>query len=361
MASTLAELAELVEGAVTGDGQLQITGAATLSAARAGDVTLLDSNEKIARLANSGASAVVAPHSLEAVSLPTIRVVDAHAAFAKIVCKFRPPRATSRVGVSPQAFVSPTAKIGADVDIHPGAFVGDDVAIGAGATIHSGARLMAGCQIGEQAVIFPNAVLYENTIIGDRALIHAGVVLGAYGFGYSMVDGRHQLSSQLGYVEIGDDVEIGANATIDRGTYGPTVIGKGTKIDNLVMIAHNCRLGRNNLVCSQVGVAGSTTTGDYVVMAGKAGVRDHVHIGDRAVLGAQAGVSNDVPANTMVLGSPARPEREQKLIFASIHKLPDLRRQVKALQSAVNRLEQERSSNETASDESGPTGRGAAA
>lgn len=344
MASSLAELAELVGGSVNGDGQLPITGAATLSAARAGDITLLDSAEKLVRLASSGASAVVAPHSLEQIVLPAIRVDDVRAAFAKIVCKFRPQRPAQRIGVSPQAFVSPSAKIGPDVDIHPGASIGDDVTIGTGATIHSGARLMAGCQIGEHVTIFPNAVLYENTVVGDRSLIHAGVVLGAYGFGYSLVEGRHQLSAQLGYVEIGADVEIGANATIDRGTYGPTVIGAGTKIDNLVMIAHNCRLGRHNMICSQVGIAGSTTTGDYVVMAGKAGVRDHVHIGERAVLGAQAGVSNDVAANTMVFGSPARPEREQKLIFAAVHKLPELRRQVKAIQAAVNRLEQQQDS-----------------
>ncbi|MGH7138737.1 MAG: UDP-3-O-(3-hydroxymyristoyl)glucosamine N-acyltransferase, partial [Pirellulales bacterium] len=226
-----------------------------------------------------------------------------------------------------------------DVDVYPGATIGDDVAIGAGSTIHAGARIMAGCQIGELVTIFPNAVLYENTIVGPRSVIHAGAVLGAYGFGYVSSGGKHQLSAQLGYVEVGAEVEIGACTTIDRGTYGPTVIGEGTKIDNLVMIGHNCRIGRHNMLCSQVGIAGSTTTGDYVIMAGQAGVRDHVSIGDRAVLGAKAGVPNDVPADTMVFGIPARPEREQKLIFAAIARLPELRRQVKALVAAVARLE----------------------
>jgi UDP-3-O-[3-hydroxymyristoyl] glucosamine N-acyltransferase len=340
MTNSLAELAALVGGEVSGDGQLTIHGAATLSAARTGDITLVDSAEKLPRLANSVASAVVVSKSLAYEGLPAIRVDDVHAAFAKIVCKFRPQRVARRTGISPRAFVSPTAKIGADVEIHPGASVGDEVAIGPGSSIHSGVQLMHGCQLGANVTVFPNAVLYENTVVGDRAIIHAGAVLGAFGFGYSLVEGRRQLSAQLGYVELGADVEVGAGATIDRGTYGPTVIGEGTKIDNLVMIAHNCRLGRHNLICSQVGIAGSTTTGDYVVMAGKAGVRDHVHIGERAILGAQAGVSNDVPPNTMVFGSPARPEREQKLIFAAVHKLPELRRQFKALQSAVNRLEQ---------------------
>jgi UDP-3-O-[3-hydroxymyristoyl] glucosamine N-acyltransferase len=262
-----------------------------------------------------------------------------HAAFAKIVCHFRPVRQQPRTGVSPHAIVSASARLAHDVDIHPGATIGDGVTIGAGATVHAGVRIMAGCTIGERVTIFPNAVLYENTVVGPRSVIHAGAVLGAYGFGYVAVGGKHQLSAQLGYVELGADVEVGACTTIDRGTYGPTVIGEGTKIDNQVMIAHNCRIGRHNMICSQVGIAGSTTTGDYVVMAGQAGVRDHVHIGDRAVLGAKAGVPNDVPADTSVLGIPARPEREQKLIFAAIARLPEFRHQLKALQAAVARLE----------------------
>ena len=167
------------------------------------------------------------------------------------------------------------------MDVYPFATIGDDVTIGAGSTIHSGVHIMAGSRIGEDVTIFPNAVLYENTVVGARCLIHAGAVLGAYGFGYEQVDGRHQLSAQLGNVELGADVEVGAGTTIDRGTYGPTVIGEGTKIDDQVMVAHNCRIGRHNMLCSQVGIAGSTTTGDYVVMAGQVGVRDHVNIGDR--------------------------------------------------------------------------------
>ncbi len=171
-------------------------------------------------------------------------------------------------------------------------------------------------------------------------MIHSGAVLGAYGFGYKVADGRHVLSAQLGYVELGADVEVGAGSTIDRGTYGATLIGEGTKIDNLVMIAHNCRIGRHNLICSQVGVAGSTTTGDYVVMAGQVGVRDHVHIGAGAVLGAKAGVSGDVRDGVHMLGTPAVPEREQKLLFALISKLPEMRKQLKELQQQVEVLGQ---------------------
>ncbi|TSA09311.1 MAG: UDP-3-O-(3-hydroxymyristoyl)glucosamine N-acyltransferase, partial [Planctomycetaceae bacterium] len=232
-----------------------------------------------------------------------------------------------------------TATFGNNVDIYPQAFIGPKVEIGSDVTIHSGARIMAGSRIGDGSVIWPNAVLYERTVIGQRVVIHSGAVIGAYGFGYGVVDARYRLSAQLGWVEIGSDVEIGANTTIDRGTYGPTVIGEGTKLDNLVMIAHNCRLGRHNLICSQVGVAGSTTTGDWVVMAGQCGVRDHVHIGDGAVLGARSGVSNDVPPRTSVLGEPAIELRDRKLQLATISRLPEMRKDLKKLTARLEALE----------------------
>ncbi|MEC7697186.1 MAG: UDP-3-O-(3-hydroxymyristoyl)glucosamine N-acyltransferase, partial [Planctomycetota bacterium] len=222
---------------------------------------------------------------------------------------------------------------------HLGATIGDDVTIGDRATIHAGVTVMAGCHIGDDVTLFPNAVLYENTVVGPRSIIHAGAVLGAYGFGYSTEGGRHLLSAQLGYVTVGNDVEIGASTTIDRGTYGPTEIGEGTKIDNLVMIAHNCRIGRHNIICSQVGIAGSTTTGDYVVMAGQVGVRDHVHIGSRAVLGAMAGVIGDIPDGECYAGIPATPMREQSFKLAALARLPEMRKQLKRLQRLIDRDE----------------------
>src|SRR5262249_44063623 len=157
-----------------------------------------------------------------------------------------------------------SARLAEDVDVHPGATIGDDVQIGQGSTVHSGVRVMAGCQIGRGVTLFPNVVLYENTVIGDQVIIHAGAVLGAYGFGYRFEAGRHHLAAQLGREVIESHVEIGACTTIDRGTYGTTRIGQGSKLDNQVMIGHNCQIGRHNLLCSHVGIAGSTTTGDYV-------------------------------------------------------------------------------------------------
>jgi len=338
MQATLAELAALVHGRLVGNGDLLIRGAAPLRDARPGEITLIDKPERGRWLRLSRASAAVAPHTVVPNGVPVIQVDDVHQAFAVIVARFRPSRPANRIGISPHAVISPTAALGKDVDVHALATIGHEVQIGDGATIHSGVHVMAGSRIGPQVTIFPGAILYENTVVGPRCVIHAGAVLGAYGFGYCCEEGHHQLSAQLGNVVLEADVEVGAGTTIDRGTYGPTVIGEGTKIDNLVMIAHNCCIGRHNMLCAQVGIAGSTTTGDYVVMAGQAGVRDHVHVGDRAMLGAKAGVMHDVPDDARVVGIPATPEREQMVKQAALSRLPEMRRQLKKLQSEVDRL-----------------------
>jgi UDP-3-O-[3-hydroxymyristoyl] glucosamine N-acyltransferase len=338
MQTTLGELALLVAGHVIGPVDLVVHGTAPLGDAGPGQITLVDSAERGRNLAGSLASAVVCPRDFVPPGISAIAVDDVHQAFSRIVTHFRPPRAVRRIGVSPLAAVSPTAVLGEDVDVHPFATIGDDVTIGAGSTIHSGARIMAGSRLGENVTVFPNAVLYDDTHVGARSMIHASAVLGAYGFGYDQISGRHQLTAQLGNVIIGEDVEIGAGTTIDRGTYGPTVIGDGTKIDDQVMIAHNCRLGKHNMLCSQVGIAGSSTTGDYVVLAGQVGVRDHVHIGTASIVGAKGGIVNDVPDGSRYIGIPATPEREQKLRLAAVSRLPEMRHQLKALQRTVDRL-----------------------
>jgi UDP-3-O-[3-hydroxymyristoyl] glucosamine N-acyltransferase len=339
MEATLRELADLVGGRVSGDGELKIHGAGILRDALPGEITLADKSKYANALATAKASAVVVPESFQPTGISTITVVDVHSAFAKIVRFFRPAQPRSPHGVSPDAVIHPTARIGSRVTIHAGASIGEGVEIGDECVIHAGVRILAGCRLGQQVVIFPNAVLYEDTRVGDRSIIHASAVLGAYGFGYDSSAGRHRLSAQIGYVEIGADVEIGACTTIDRGTYGPTSIGEGTKIDNQVMIAHNCRIGRHNLLCSHVGVAGSCTTGDYVVLAGQVGVRDHVNIGDRVIVGAQSGITCDLASDSHYLGSPAIPERDEIRIMAARSKLLDLRKQIKMLEKAVEELQ----------------------
>lgn len=337
MPYTLGELAARIGATVQGDATVTISGAAPLGTAGPGDITLVDAPERLKRLTGHPAAAVLLPPGITT-DKPAIVAADVHAAFAEIVKTFRPPRVAARGGISPRAFVSPSARLGPNVEVQAGATIGDDVEIGAGSTIHSGVQIMAGCKLGEHVTLFPNVVLYENTIVGARVIIHACAVLGAYGFGYRTAAGRHELTAQLGYVEVGDDVEIGAGSTIDRGTYGPTRIGTGTKIDDQVMIGHNCIIGRHNLICSQVGIAGSSSTGDYVVLAGQAGLRDHIHIGNQAIVMAAAGVMNDIPDGEAWFGSPATPRRDQMLQVVNMRRLPEMRKQLNTLEAEVAAL-----------------------
>ena len=346
MQITVRKLAHLVDGELHGDATVVISGAVTVANAGPKDITLAENDEFLNQIVASRAAAVVVPQGVHPCGIPYICVDDVRRSFSKIVLLFRKPIRWEGIGVSPGAEVSPSARIAANVDIYPGAFVGDNVTVGSGSVIHSGVRVLAGSRLDEDVTLFPNVVLYENTIVKPRVTIHSGTVIGAYGFGYDLENQRHELTAQLGYVEIEADVEIGACTTIDRGTYDATVIGEGTKIDNLVMIAHNCRIGRHNIICSQVGIAGSVVLGDYVVLAGQVGVKDHVHIGDRAVVGAKAGVMSDVPVNAEFLGAPAMPLKEQWHIQATILRLPEMRKQVMKLERELTALKKQMESSD---------------
>ena len=336
--ATLAELAALVGGEVEGDGQAIITGAASIDRCQEGYITLADTPQMLKSLKESPSSAVVVSHGFPPTPQSRLVVDNVHRSFATIVSRFRPFYDSPCTGCSDAAHIAPSARIAPDATIHAFASVGPQVIVESGAVIHSGARIMAGCRVGAGAVLFPNVVLYPGTIIGSRSIIHAGAVIGGYGFGYEAVDGVHVRGAQLGHVEIGNDVEIGAGTTIDRGTYDATTIGDGTKIDNQVMIGHNCRIGKHNLICSQVGIAGSCTTGDYVVMAGQVGLSDHLHIGDRVILGAKAGLMNDVPDDAVFIGIPATPERDQWRMWGHVRQLPNMRRQLKKLQQQLDQV-----------------------
>ena len=347
---TLGELAAMVGGEVHGDPATLVQNAWPPLDCDAHSITLVDSVENLAKLEGCEAAAFVAPLEVTEPGRPAIRVANVHAAFVAIVTHFRPRRQRTVAGVHPTAVIAPSAVIGRGVSIGPCAVVGEEAVIGDGATIGANSVVGDDCRVGAETVLAPMVTLYEGAVVGERCRLHSGVVLGADGFGYRLVDGRHTPVPQLGSVEVGDDVEIGANTTIDRGVYGPTKIGDGTKIDNLVQIGHNCRIGRHNLLASQVGIAGSTSTGDYVVMAGQVGVRDHIHIGKGAIIAAMAGVTNDVPEGEVMLGAPATPVREQKLKIAAIAKLPQLRKEFRELRREVSELQEgfaERSSNGT--------------
>jgi UDP-3-O-[3-hydroxymyristoyl] glucosamine N-acyltransferase len=341
MPFTLHEIAAHVGGQLHGDGNLLIHGANIIRDAAPGEITLAEGDKAQKQLATCQASAVIAGKLATPPALPYIQVDHLATAFAKVVELFRPRRRPRQPqpAISPATRISPSAQIAAGATIHASVTIEDDVVIEPGVTIHGGTVIMAGCQIGRDTTIYPNVVLYENTIVGHHCILHAGCVLGAHGFGYSVENGRHVPSPQLGYVELAPFVEVGAGTTIDRGTYGATYIGEGTKIDNLVMIAHNCRIGRHNLICSQVGIAGSSTTGDYVVLAGQVGLRDHIHIGDRAQIGAKGGVMNDVPPGATFVGIPATPEKEYFQSLFGFARLPEMRKEFKKLQQAVAELQ----------------------
>lgn len=338
MKATLAELAILVNGTFSGDGTMEITGAAPTHTAGPSEITFIGNTGKLDYLAKSEAGAVVAPKDFKYDGKAIIHVEKVLPAFEQIVKWFVPPREQPERRVSEQASIARSAQIGENVRVDPFVVIGEDSIIGENCTIHSGVRIMAGAQIGKDTELFPNVVLYENTVIGDRCIIHANASLGAYGFGYDSSSGRHILSAQLGNVVVGDDVEIGACSTIDRATYGSTIIGEGTKIDNLVMIAHNCRIGKYNMICAHSGVAGSTTTGDYVVMAGRVGIRDHVHIGAGAVLGAMAGVMANIPDGGRFVGIPATPEKEQLRMQVAFARLPEMRRELINMKKQLKEL-----------------------
>ncbi|RMF43088.1 MAG: UDP-3-O-(3-hydroxymyristoyl)glucosamine N-acyltransferase [Planctomycetota bacterium] len=336
----LSEIAAMVGGVRHGEENPVISEALPLQDATRACITLVDHEKHLDRLHDSAAVAAIASQAYSSSRKPLVVVEDLHAAFVKIILHFRQPRQDEFDGVAPTAVVHPTATIGEGTVVGPGTTIGADVRIGSRCVIHPGCHLQVGSCIGDDTILFPNVTLYAETKVGSRVILHSGVVLGAHGFGFRQHNGVHQPTPQLGWVEIEDDVEIGAGTTIDRGTYGPTRIGAGTKIDNLVQIGHNCSIGRHNLICSHVGIAGSCRTGDYVVLAGQVGLADHVTIHDRAVIGARSGVMRDVGPGEVVLGAPALPIKQAMQVNALVAKLPELRRHVRELDRRQSLIEQ---------------------
>lgn len=332
MALQLDKITELVGGTLHGSGELMCEGANPPDLATEREITMLVDPNQADLASQTQALAIITPVQLESVERPQIVVKDPHAAFAKVVSHFRPPISTTLPGVG----VDSTASIANSAKVHPTATVCADVTIGERTLIMPGVVIMPGCSIGDDCVLYPGVTLYEYSTLGDRVVLHAGTIVGAFGFGYRQQQGRHQRTAQLGYVEIESDVEVGAGTTIDRGSYGATRIGEGTKIDNQVMIAHNCQIGKHNLICSQVGIAGSCHTGDYVVLAGQVGMKDHITLGDRTVVGAKAGVMDDCQGDQVYLGAPAMPQRDQMQIFALQRKLPEMRRELKSLRKQLD-------------------------
>jgi len=340
--ATVEQLAALVRGRLVGDGSVSIRSARPVAEAGPGDITFIESERYAKLLRSSPASAaIVGPHfnhSRPAIKedLAVIEVDDPISAFLAVRNHLAGEEKPRWTGIHPQACVAATAHIGANVAVYPFVYVGENAEIGDGTTLFPGVVIGEGCRIGQECTMHHNAVLYRAVVLNDRVEIHAGTVLGGDGFGYRQVSGRHVKIPHTGGLEVGSDVEIGANCAIDRATFEATRIGEGTKIDNLVMIGHNNQIGRHNLLCGQVGIAGSCTTGDNVVMAGQAGIKDKTQIGDGVIVGAQAGVHRNIPSGQQVLGSPAIPVREQRRIFQMIARLPEMHRQFRQLAAQID-------------------------
>ena len=334
---TLGEVAAQTGGWVAPEAAAQeISGLASLDDANPGDLAFFGNPKYLRSLRKSRATAAFVPHGfVEEVPPNRIWVDDPGAAFATLLPAFVPPAITFRPGVHPTAVVSLEATVGEGVFIGPYVVVEPGASIGARSVIAAHSYIGHGVLIGEDCRIYPQVTIRERCTLANRVTLHSGVVVGADGFGYEFREGGHQKIPQTGIVQIEDDVEIGANSTIDRARFGRTWIRQGTKIDNLVQIAHNVTIGEHSILCAQVGISGSTRVGSFVTMAGKAGINGHIEIGDGAIITAMAGVTKNVPPKEVLIGLPARPMKDFKTSFALLKKIPKLFERVKKLEEGA--------------------------
>lgn len=328
---TAAEVARHLEGQVLGDETVLLTGFAPADRARPGDLTFAENATYFARAEASSASAILVAEEFSAAVKTLIRVPNARVAFARVLPLFF-PEPTYPPGVHPTAVVAASAQVDPTAHIGPHCVVGDGAVIGPRNVLQGQVWVGAQCRLGEDVMLFPRVTLYPGTQLGHRVRIHSGSVLGADGFGYVLDNGVHRKVPQMGNVIVQDDVELGACVTVDRGALGPTTIGRGTKIDNLVQIGHNVTIGEHCLLVSQVGVAGSTKLGNHCTVAGQAGLSGHLKIGNHVTISAQSGVMRDIPDGQKVLGAPALPDTEAKRLMIAMLRLPDVLRRLTELE-----------------------------
>lgn len=334
--TTLAELAKSCGGILEkeADGSKIINGAAPLEKARDDDISFLANSKYKKFLANSRAGALILDAQTKSDNCPVIRHDNPYAAFARVLDVLYPDGPSLAKGMHKTVQIESSAKVDPSVSLGAFCTVGTDSNVGKrtqmGASVNIGSNVI----IGDDCLIYPGVQILEGAIVGSRVIIHSGVVIGSDGFGFAPSEEGLEKVKQIGWVEIGDDVEIGANSTIDRGALGPTKIGAGTKIDNLVQIAHNVEIGRNCIIVAQVGISGSTKLGDKVVLAGQVGLIGHLELGDGVMVGAQSGVAKSFPAGARIFGSPARDINTTLRIEAALTRLPELLKRVKKLEDS---------------------------
>jgi UDP-3-O-[3-hydroxymyristoyl] glucosamine N-acyltransferase len=339
MQKTLAEIAEFIGSEVIGDGSIIITGINGIREAISGDLTFV-ANSKYAALAEkTKASAILYPKNLKLPDKPVILSDDPAVSFTKILALFADDETYSFKGKHPSAVVADNAQIGKNVTLGPNVVVEPKVTIGDDSVIGANCFIGFKSTIGKDVQIFPNVTVGDKTVIGNRVRIFSGTVIGADGFGFEQINGEHQKIPQLGIVVIEDDVEIGANVSIDRARFNKTVIGRGTKIDNLVQIGHNVIIGEHCIIVAQVGIGGSTIVEKNTILAGQAGVVGHITIGKGSIVAAQAGVVGSLPPDSIVSGYPAKPHAHAKRVYAAVQSLPDYIKRIRDLEKKIEELE----------------------
>jgi UDP-3-O-[3-hydroxymyristoyl] glucosamine N-acyltransferase len=334
MKRTARELAQAVGAALEGDGAIELTGVAAPERASSSDLIFVDAAKHRERAAASAARCVVAPEDISVPGKTMLRAKEAKAVFAKAAALLRElPQIASGVHVT--AVIAPLAKIAPSASIGPYAVIGEDAHIGENTQIGAHCVIGAGCWIGADCRIHPRVTFYANIRIGNRVEIHSGAVLGADGFGYAYGEGRHWKFPQTGIIEIADDVEIGANATLDRGSLDDTRIAEGVKLDNLVHVGHNVQIGAHTVVAAQTGISGSSVLGHHVIVGGQVGIADHCTLEDQSIVGAQAGVptGKTIRSGQVVWGTPARPLDKFKEQYAWFARLPELAARIKKLEA----------------------------
>jgi len=334
---TLAELAEYVGGKVAGNGEIIIKSASTLENAEAGEITFLSNKKYVSMLKSTRASAVIAAGEVKT-NASVLIVEDPYYAFMQIVVLLHGHRKHKNSGISDKAYVAESAKVGDNSSVGDFVAIEENVRIGKNCIIYPGVFIGPDVVIGDNCIIYPNAVIYDECKIGDRVIIHANAVVGEDGFGFATHKGVHHKIPQIGGVILEDDVEIGACCTIERGTLEDTLIGKGSKIGDMVAIGHGTKIGAHCLLVPQVGVAGSATLGHHCVLGGQVGVIGHIKIGNMVKIGAQSGVKNDIPDNSTVFGSPAIEANKGKRAYSLIQYLPDMRKRLKSMEKKLNEL-----------------------
>ncbi len=329
---TLAELAAKVGGTIEGDGSVEITGAAPIERAVSGEISFVANPRYKQYVAGTTASALVLDPGIECTHIPVMRHERPYLAFAHIIDLLYPGKILVQPGTDSTAVISPQARIGSGTGIGPLCHVREGAVIGRNCQLVSSVYVGRNVTIGDNCLIYPGARILEDSVIGSNVTIHASTVVGSDGFGYAESPTGLKKIKQIGWVEIEDDVEIGSNCSIDRGALGPTRIGRGSKIDNLVQIAHNVEIGQYCIIVAQVGISGSTKLGNGVILAGQVGLVGHIELGDGVKVGAQSGVNHSIEAGKTVFGYPAREIMQTKRIEASLSRLPDLFKRVKRLE-----------------------------